>query len=635
MSVAVMKKLTLFACRADSEEILSKLVKLRCVELKRSEPEDSDFLSPCDLAEKRQELEARISRIEAAIAVLSAYSCKKFTLVKPKIEASLEEFRESGGYERAVNALERLEAILAEEKECRSAVAASEEGIQSLTPWANSDVPLEFKGTERTFLMRGAFPATVDLAAVNSALDETYALAQQVSRDNHGIYATVIGLRESENEVVRILVGFGFNRREESLSGMPRRALENAERSAREAEERLGELRELTRALADELDGLKILWDYEKTELEKAQKHELLACSNSVEMLTGWVPEEKIKKTEEVFESYGCAYEFSDPEEGEDVPVLLKNNKFAENFEWVVALYSLPKYGSFDPTFIMSICYALLFGLMFADVGYGLVMVLGGFLVPKLLNPSPWANKFFRSFGWCGVACIIMGVLFGGYFGDLPLAVWRWYSDDVPKSLALIADPVLDSLMFMVIGIAVGAVHLITGMVIKFNIVRKQESWLTAILDIGSWWVLFAGIGLVFLLPDIGLWVVIAGVVGIFMGGFVAEKSWVKKPFMGLLRFYDVINYAADLLSYSRILALGLTSAVIAQVVNILGTMVAPPAGFIVLFIAFVLGHALNIGLNAMGTFVHSALSSSVNFTRTAAAPLIRPSPPPSIQNNF
>ena len=617
MSVTVMKKLSLFACRADSEEILSKLVKLRCVELKRSDPDDEDLLSMCDFAQRRMNLESRLDRIDAAIAALSVYSRKKFTLVKPKIEVDSDEFRLSGGYERAVQTLEELEAIIGEEKECRAALAEAEESAQSLTPWAGSDVPLEFKGTEKTFLVRGAFPVTVDIASVNAALDDTYALVQRVSEDNNGIYATVIGLRENENEVMRMLVGFGFNRREETLAGMPRRVLENAQKSADTARKRLLELRELTKELADGLDGLKILYDYEKTELEKAQKHELLACSDSTELLSGWVPEDKVKKLTELFDTYSCAYEFSDPEEGEDVPVLLKNNKFAENFEWVVALYSLPKYGSFDPTFIMSVCYSLLFGLMFADVGYGLVMVLGGFLVPKLLNPSPWANKFFRSFGWCGVACIVMGVLFGGYFGDLPLAVWKWYADDpstVPKSLAIIADPVLDSLMFMVIGIAVGAVHLVTGMVIKFNIVRKQESWLTAILDIGSWWVLFAGIGLVFLLPDIGLWVVIAGVIGIFMGGFVAEKSWVKKPFMGLLRFYDVINYAADLLSYSRILALGLTSAVIAQVVNILGTMVAPPAGFIVLFIAFILGHALNIGLNAMGTFVHSARLQYVEF---------------------
>lgn len=617
MSVTVMKKLTLFACRGDSEEILSKLVKLRCVELKKSDPdpEDAEFLSSCDSADRRLELEGRIARIEAAISVLSPYSRKKFSLVKPKIEADLDEFKSGGGYDEALRTLERLEAILAEEKECRAAIAAAAEGVQSLTPWAESDVPLEFRGTERTFLIRGSFPQTVDLAAVNGALDETYAFVQRVSEDSHGIYATVIGLRESENEVMRLLVGFGFNRREEAQTGMPGRLLEAAKKQGREAKERLEELKALTAALAEDLDGLKILYDYEKTELEKAQKRSLVACSDSTELWTGWVPEDKVAKLTSIFDTYSCAYEFSDPTEEDDVPVLLKNNRFAENFEWVVSLYSLPRYGSFDPTFIMSICYAFLFGIMFADVGYGLVMILVGFLVPKLLNPSPWANRFFRSFGYCGIACIVMGVLFGGYFGDLPLAIWRWYSDDVPKSLAIIADPVLDSLLFMIIGIAVGAVHLIVGMIIKFNIVRKQESWLTAILDVGSWWVLFAGIGLVFVLPSIGLWVLIAGAVGIFMGGAVAEKNWMKKPFTGLLRFYDVINYASDLLSYSRILALGLTSAVIAQVVNILGTMMGPSIpGFIVLVIAFVLGHALNIGLNVMGTFVHSARLQYVEF---------------------
>ena len=303
--------------------------------------------------------------------------------------------------------------------------------------------------------------------------------------------------------------------------------------------------------------------------------------------------------------------------------MLLKNNKFAQNFEWVLSLYSLPKYGSFDPTFIMGICYAFLFGLMFADAGYGLIMILVGFLVPKLLNPSPWANAFFRSFGWCGIACVVMGILFGGYFGDFPIAFGeKFLGIDMPDSLALIKDfegnvidPVLNALAFMVVGIGVGVVHLIVGMIIKFNIVRKQESWVNAIFCVGAWWVLFAGIALLFVLPSVGPWVLALGALGVFIGGTLHEKKWFMKPLKGLLAFYDVINYASDLLSYSRILALGLTSAVIAQVVNILGTMIGPsPLGFVVLVIAFIFGHALNIALNVMGTFVHSARLQYVEF---------------------
>ncbi len=616
MSIVAMKKLTLFSPKNSSDEMLSKLIKLRCVEISREET-DEESLLPCVLSEKKLALEAEIGRTERAIAALLPYSKRKFSLVKPKLEVDTDKFMSDGSYELAKKALSELEAAINGKKLCETEIKAAEDSISELTPWADLDNPLDVRGTDKTFIIRGSLPATASLESLSERLGEVYAVSERISEDTHGIYITVIGLSEYESDILRVLSTVGFTRAQDRAADTTAAGIMfDDEKRRGSAKARLAGFERTIRELADRLDLLKVLYDIEKTELEKTKKHEMLLSTQSTELMRAWVPENKLGALEELFEKYGCAYEFSDPEEGEDAPVLLKNNKFAENFEWVLALYSLPKYGSFDPTFIMAICYALLFGIMFADVGYGLVMILGGFLVPKLLNPSPWANKFFKSFGYCGIACCIMGVLFGGYFGDFPIAFGRNFLGlDMPDSLAIIADPVLDSLTFMIIGIAVGAVHLIVGMIIKFNIVRKQESWLSAILSVGSWWVLFAGIALMFLAPSVGPWVLGAGALGIFSSGFVNEKKWLMKPFKGLLAFYDIINYASDLLSYSRILALGLTSAVIAQVVNILGTMMGPSiAGFIVMIIAFILGHALNIALNAMGTFVHSARLQYVEF---------------------
>ena len=624
MSVVAMKKLSLFCSKRDSDEIISKLTKLRCVEMHRSELGE-DELSPCIFSDAKAEHEAIIGRVEAAIGALSQYEKKKFSLVKRKIDADFETFVKDGSYDSALETVKLYEELLLEKKRYSAELGAAEECLTELSPWADSDIALGFSGTERTFLARGSLPAMADLDRIADTAAKYYAVVEKVSGDAYGVYVTVIGLREYENEIMRMLVPYGFNKsaasdaEDETAAGV----MFEAEKKRDFAKAKLSSIERKMAEISGKLNSLKVLCDLEKTELEKLKKHELFLSSDSVELLCGWVPETKTGELEAIFDSYGCAYEFEDPAEDDDVPVLLKNNKFAQNFEWVLSLYSLPKYGSFDPTFIMGICYAFLFGLMFADVGYGLIMILVGFLVPKLLNPSPWANAFFRSFGWCGIFCVIMGVLFGGYFGDFPIAFGEnILGIDMPESLALLKDfdgkaidPILNALTFMILGMAVGVVHLIVGMVIKFNIVRKQESWINAIFCVGSWWVLFAGIGLVFLAPNIGIWVLTVGALGVFIGGTLNEKKWYLKPFKGLLAFYDLINYASDLLSYSRILALGLTSAVIAQVVNILGTMAGPsPLGFVVLVIAFIFGHALNIALNVMGTFVHSARLQYVEF---------------------
>ncbi len=622
MSVVAMKKLTLLAPREYSDALLSKLIKLRCVEVHRSEIDEeyAEFLSPCRLTDKKSELEDRISRTETVISILSKYEKKKFSFVKPKIETDLDAFLAAGDYDRARRLLSEIEALIEEKKECSAVAVSSDDRVAGFTPWVDLDVPLDFSGTEKTFLIKGVLPVSADISALNERLSELYALCERVGDDAHGYYTVIIGLREFENDIMRTLAAFGFNKWSESGDSAnitARQSWRLAKQNGEKAAARAFELDGLIASHAGDADLLKVLCDFEKTELEKAAKHELLIGSGSVEMLTGWVPEEKMITLIALFDKFGCAYSFEDPTEDDDVPVLLKNNKFAKNFEWIISLYSLPRYGSFDPTFIMAICYSILFGIMFADVGYGLVMVLVGFLVPKILNPSPWANGFFRSFGWCGVACIVMGVLFGGYFGDLPIKVAQMFGFTVSDSfsLALVMDPVKQSMPFMIMGIAVGAVHLIIGMIIKFNIIRKQQSWLDAIFDVGLWWVLFAGIALIFIAPDVGPWVLGAGALGIFLTGGRHEKKWIMKPLKGLLSFYDIINYASDLLSYSRILALALTSAVIASVVNVLGTMAGPSVpGIIVLIIAFVFGHALNIALNVMGTFVHSARLQYVEF---------------------
>ena len=182
-------------------------------------------------------------------------------------------------------------------------------------------------------------------------------------------------------------------------------------------------------------------------------------------------------------------------------------------------------------------------------------------------------------------------------------------------NVAVWFDPLQNPMGFLIFSLAVGAVHLLAGMAVQFYVLCKDGHVLDAIFDIGAYWLLFAGIGLLFVIPSVALWITIAAVALIVLTHGRAEKNPVMKLLKGLLGLYDLINYVADLLSYSRILALGLAAGIIGQVVNILGTMGGPTVfGFIVLVVAFVIGHLLNLAINVLGTFVHTSRLQYIEF---------------------
>jgi V/A-type H+-transporting ATPase subunit I len=168
---------------------------------------------------------------------------------------------------------------------------------------------------------------------------------------------------------------------------------------------------------------------------------------------------------------------------------------------------------------------------------------------------------------------------------------------------------------FLAISLGIGAVHLITGMIVKFVLLCKDKHVFAAIFDVGSWLIIFAGIGVLFLHKIAGIVMIVLGVLMIICTAGRSAKNPIMKFFKGLLGLYDIINYAADLLSYSRILALGLASAVIAQVINMVGTMfIDGVLGFFVLLAVSLIGHTVNMALNVLGSFVHTSRLQYLEF---------------------
>lgn len=216
-----------------------------------------------------------------------------------------------------------------------------------------------------------------------------------------------------------------------------------------------------------------------------------------------------------------------------------------------------------------------------------------------------------------------MGILFGGYFGDLPtkMAV-NMFGAAEEADLSLWFNPVNDPMTFLVVSLAIGAIHLVGALGVKFYILCCGGKWLDAIFDAGSWILVFLGAGVAIVgvvmgtvLSTVGLVLVILGYAILILTQGRAEKSIVMKIGKGLMSLYDTIAYVSDLLSYSRILSLGLASAVIASVFNLIGTMGGLSFGGIIIFVVAVLvGHTLNIAINVLGSFVHASRLQYIEF---------------------
>ena len=622
--IAGMKKLTLAAPQSDMERLVRELVWLESVEILPSAGENEELppgLQSVDNAAQAAANERDLQRLAAASETLAPYGSGKKGKYFPEALTRSEFEALDGDIEKALALTARVEDLIKERAALRAKITKAENDVMSLAPFLLYEAPISLDATRKTVLFKGMFPRALTKETIYSKLDESgldYAL-EFYGTNAEFVYVCAAALKSDADAFAKALAEAGFSRI----------LFKDMDGTAKEATDRLkAEIAQSKKALADsegllrELAASKNLLDKAQDALSARAARETvrgnLAQTNSTCLLSGWVPDVYRDKVEKVLDGFDCCYTFEEPKEDEKVPVKLINKKLVTPFEAVLGMYSYPDYRGIDPTFIMSIFYFVIFGLIMQDVLYGLMLLVGGRVLLKALHAKPGSSmyKLIEMFSICGISTMVCGVLFGGYFGDLPsaFATHMLGITDFPE-LAVAFNPVTNPIPYLAISLGLGAVHLITGMLIKAYMLVKDGHALDAVFDIGLWLVLFAGIGLLFLAPAVGKWVAIVGVIGLVLTQGRAEKNIIMKFLKGVLSLYDIVSYLSDLLSYSRIMALGLSGAIIAQVVNLIGTLGGPTVmGFIVLVLAMVLGHTLNLALNLLGAFVHTARLQYIEF---------------------
>ena len=284
---------------------------------------------------------------------------------------------------------------------------------------------------------------------------------------------------------------------------------------------------------------------------------------------------------------------------------------------------------------IVALFYYVQFGLMLSDAAYGLIMVAGtAYCLTKFKNMEAGMKKFMKMFMYCGISTTFWGFMFGSFFGDAVNVIATTFFNRPDIRLApLWFEPVSLPMKLLVFAFGLGILHLFIGLGIKFYSCVKNGSLADGIYDAIFWYMLVGGgivylltmpmftemLGLTFTLPavagTVAAYAAAIGFVGIVLTSGRESKNWVKRILKGLYGAYGVSSYLSDILSYSRLLALGLATSVISTVFNKMGSMMGGSIpGAIIFILVFLIGHSLNLAINALGAYVHTNRLQYVEF---------------------
>ena len=641
MAVLQMQRISICAMKKNRKAILEELQSLGVLEIDAAELDPE--LETMDTMNARLIFEKNASLCDQAIAILDEFSKEKTSMLaslagKPLIGRTQEEEAIASQEEILKTAREILE-YRKKLTENSAAVIKIEQQEAALTPWLALDIPMNFAGTAASAILIGSIDGNVTLEQVYSqlAVDAPQLEAfdiQAVSSEAGKLCLAAVCLKEQAQELEEALRMQGFARPAQLVSGIPAQELQNLKDQVARIHEESGETEEKIRSLHNNKDKLQLISDYFRI---RAQKYEVLGQlrqSASTFFVTGYLPKKQVPSIEKrLTEKYDIVFEAEDAE-GEGVPVVLKNGKFGAAGEGVLAAFGLPGKGEIDPSTIMTACYVFLFGLMLSDAAYGLIVfaVCLGVLL-KFPRMESGMQKSIRLFMYCGLSTLFWGVMFGGYFGDFVDVFSRVYLHRPVTIKPVWFAPLNEPMRLLVFSMLFGLIHMFLGMGLKGYMLIRDKKYLDFFCDVVLWFMLLMGLILIFIpssmfrsisqmdlnLPavviQIGKWMAIIGAVGILLMSGRDKKNPFLRLALGAYDLYNITGWVSDILSYSRLLALGLATGVIASVMNQMGSMLGDSIfGWIVFILVFVIGHTFNLLINLLGAYVHTCRLQYVEF---------------------
>lgn len=620
MAIIGMKRLSLFALAENREQLLKDLIRLGCLELTEPDAVQYDHLKTLvskDVSDNREKTD-KLNEIINALKTLDKYAPVKTGFFKERYLVKDGEFNSFKAVEAALETAKRINKIAKDTNDLWNDENKLIAIKIAILPWTTCDIPLDYSGTREVDVMFGVCPSATN---IDEMIQTIYSIVPQssievVNSDKEQYYLTVMVHKAYFDKVYNCIKDFEFGRVQ--FGGI----VDTAQESILKIDNQLYLIKIKRKKLQEDLLNLKInrtelekCYDAINIEINKDKMRDKLLKTENVLYITGWVAEDEENEAIKLLQNYTCSFEFTKPEDSEKPPVKIKSSALVRPFGVITQLYSLPNPRGIDPNPYMAPFFFVFFGIMISDAGYGLVMAGVCFFILKKYKLRGMTKQLIALLFLGGISTIIWGALFGSWFGDIIPVVVKLITGKVFIIKPLWFNPLEDPMKMLLFAFALGLIHIFSGMALNAYRFIKSGKWLDAIFDVGFWYMLIIGLLVMLVSFEIGKYLSIIGALGLVLTQGRNEKGIIKKISTGVLSLYNITAYFSDVLSYSRLLALGLATGVIASVINIMGSLVyGNIIGIIVMVVIFIGGHLFNLAINALGAYVHSSRLQYIEF---------------------
>ena len=644
MSKLRMKHIFICGLNTERKEVLDVLQRAGVVEIVAGDYKESS-LSHIDAADLRAQNAQKAALAEQAIAILDEFAPEKAGILQSfegardiSVDAYDEQAEHVDDYMSVADKLSSLAKSIADHK---AAIPKCLSRIDTLNAWKTLDIPLNFEGTDKTRVFIGSIADDADAARIYELMQEQFEEQETLDVDIVSINRSklmssflCICHKDDADKTEAVLRRINFVKAPMG-SLIPTEEMDNLNREIEEHKAHIEELTAKVGTYKEHRGELGFAEDYYNMQADKCAVLNRLDVSANAFFVSGYTPADYAEQLKVRLEQLDTVVEISDTEADEDVPVVLSNGYFSSPMETVVESYSLPGKTDIDPSKIIACFYYILFGLMLSDAGYGLILVLVcGYVLLKVKNMKPNMEKLVKLMFFSGISTTFWGFMFGSFFGDaVSVIATNFFNRPDIAFRPLWFNSMEEPIRLLSFAFLVGIIHLFTGMFIKFYQLIKAGDYKSAIYDV-VFWLMFVGGAIIYALsaqmitdmlslkfilsPTVGKAggiIAILGCIGVVLTGGRDAKNPVIRILLGVYGAYGVTSWLSDILSYSRLLALGLATGCIAQVFNQLGSMPGnSPLGIVFFIVIFVVGNIMNLLINVLGAYVHTNRLQFVEF---------------------
>jgi len=626
MALATVSKISLTAHQKDQDDILEVLQNLGFSQIEDCK---ADGLDKKNINEAISDLEYKIAGVRFCLEFLAGYETEKKSLkekIDPKINLTLKEIEKivnDFDYIGKTKEIQEIENGLNEANNIKDKL--SQELIQ-IEPWQSLGFVPNRQNLETGFEYKFLTVNDVNYSDLLIKLQKGLPLTtvEKVSDIKKEILAVLFFKHDHESQVSEILNEFNIKALElpDLEIPIPER-IKQINQKIDESENRIEKLTREAQRLANHQRELKICFDYLNWQKERLFQQQKAGNTNRTFSLIGWLDKDLVEILEKELNKITSDFVIDDIpfENDEAVPVIFKNT-WATPFEFVTGVYGAPQYHEPDPTPWLTPFFVLFFGLCMTDAGYGIILALFSWLGMKILKPTKEGSKMFKVLMWGGLATFFAGALVGGWFGIVIDEIKIDWLRNLLVNIRLI-DPVKEPIRMLIFCLILGIIQVIVGILISLWWKIQHKNYISAVLD-DCMWLYFIFAVLIGGASKMGLidfayskYLIWAGVIGLIATQGRSQKNPILKLTSGIISLYGLVGYLSDVLSYSRLLALGLATGIIAMVINLIAKLtidMVPYLGWVIAFFIIVGGHIFNIGINALGAFIHSSRLQFVEF---------------------